>query len=93
VDTNKPWELAKLAGQEARLHDVCTTCLEAFRLLSTMLKPILPLLAEQAEAFLKVSPLTFTQAAKPLPAGHAIGEYKHLMQRVDIKMLESLFES
>jgi methionyl-tRNA synthetase len=93
VDANKPWELAKLAGQDARLHDVCSTCLEAFKLLSTMLKPILPLLAEQVEAFLKISPLTFANAAQALPAGHVIGEYKHLMQRVDIKMLESLFEA
>ena len=93
VDGNKPWELAKIDRQDARLHDVCTTCLEAFKLLSTMLKPILPLLAEQVEAFLKISPLTFTNAAQALPAGHVIGEYKHLMQRVDIKMLESLFEA
>jgi len=93
VDANKPWELAKLVGQDARLHDVCTTCLEAFRLLSTMLKPILPVLAEQVEAFLKISPLTFTNAVQALPVGHLIGEYKHLMQRVDIKMLDSLFEA
>jgi methionyl-tRNA synthetase len=93
VDTNKPWELAKLTGQDTRLHDVCTTCLEAFRLLSTMLKPILPSLAEQVEAFLKISPLTFANAAQALHAGHVIGEYKHLMQRVDIKMLDSLFEA
>jgi methionyl-tRNA synthetase len=93
VDANKPWELAKLVGQDARLHDVCTTCLEAFRLLSTMLKPILPVLAEQVEAFLKISPLTFTNAVQALPVGHVIGEYKHLMQRVDIKMLDSLFEA
>jgi len=92
VDANKPWELAKLAGQEARLHDVCTTCLEAFRLLSTMLKPVLPSLVEQVETFLKIPPLTFDNAAHAMPAEHAIGEYKHLMQRVDSKMLESLFE-
>ena len=34
VDQNKPWDLAKQEGQDARLHDVCTTCIEAFRLLS-----------------------------------------------------------
>ncbi|MFP5473635.1 MAG: methionine--tRNA ligase, partial [Gammaproteobacteria bacterium] len=50
VDANKPWELAKQAGQEARLHDVCTTCIEAFRLLTLYLKPVLPALAAQVEA-------------------------------------------
>ena len=77
---------------EERLHDVCTTCIQAFRLLTTCLKPVLPELAVQVEAFLKVPALTFTSAATRLEAGHAIGDYKHLMQRVDVKQLESLFE-
>ncbi|NTV87834.1 MAG: methionine--tRNA ligase, partial [Burkholderiaceae bacterium] len=88
VDQNKPWELAKQAGMEARLHDVCTTCIQAFRLLTTCLKPVLPALAEQVEAFLKVPPLTFVNAALRMDAGHAIGDYKHLMQRVDTKQLD-----
>jgi methionyl-tRNA synthetase len=92
VDANKPWELAKQADMEARLQDVCTTCIEAFRLLSTMLKPVLPQLAAQVESFLKIEPLTFSHAAKPLGAGHVIGNYTHLMQRVDEKMLGALFE-
>jgi methionyl-tRNA synthetase len=92
VDANKPWELAKQEGQDARLHDVCTVCIEAFRLLTLYLKPLLPALAVQVEAFLNIQPLQWQDAAKTLGAGHAISEYKHLMQRVDIKQLEALFE-
>ncbi|MEY4363856.1 MAG: Methionine--tRNA ligase, partial [Pseudomonadota bacterium] len=92
VDANKPWELAKQEGMDARLHDVCTVCIEAFRLLATMLKPVLPQLAAQVEAFLQTPPMSFANAAQPLGAGHAIGEYKHLMQRVDAKQLDALFE-
>mgnify|MGYP002661081851 FL=1 len=92
VDQNKPWELAKQDGMEARLHDVCTTCIEAFRVLTILLKPVLPALAAQVEAFLKVEPFTFASAQVMLGQGHVIGEYKHLMQRVDIKQLEALFE-
>ena len=92
VDANKPWELAKQEGMDARLQDVCTTCIEAFRLLTTMLKPVLPALASNVEAFLNIAPMTFTNAAQGLGAGHTIGEYKHLMQRVDVKMLDALFE-
>ena len=92
VDQNKPWELAKLAGQEAVLHDVCSVCIEAFRLLTIYLKPVLPVLAEQVEAFLRIEPLRFTDAARALGA-HTIGEYKHLMQRVDAKQLEALLEA
>jgi methionyl-tRNA synthetase len=92
VDQNKPWELAKQEGQDARLHDVCTVCIEAFRLLSLQLKPVLPALATQVEAFLNVAPFTFAQAQSLLGAGHAIHAYQHLMQRVDVKQLEALFE-
>jgi len=91
VDQNKPWDLAKLAGQEAVLHDVCSVCIEAFRLLTIYLKPVLPVLAVQVEAFLRVEPLRFTDAARALGA-HTIGDYKHLMQRVDAKQLEALLE-
>ena len=92
VDANKPWELAKQEGMEARLQDVCSTCVEAFRVLTALLKPVLPALAANVESFLQCAPLDFTNAATPLGAGHVIGSYQHLMQRVDIKLLEALFE-
>ncbi|WP_027475960.1 methionine--tRNA ligase [Curvibacter gracilis] len=92
VDQNKPWELAKQEGMEARLQDVCSACIEAFRLLSILLKPVLPALATQVEAFLQVGPFTFDSARTLLGAGHRIQEYKHLMQRVDVKQLDALFE-
>ncbi|NDG14481.1 MAG: methionine--tRNA ligase, partial [Betaproteobacteria bacterium] len=91
VDANKPWELAKQEGKEARLQEVCSTCIEAFRVLSAMLKPVLPQLAAQVETFLQIAPMTFSNAANPLGAGHTIGNYTHLMQRVDEKMLDALF--
>ena len=92
VDANKPWELAKQEGQDARLQEVCTVCIEAFRLLSVYLKPVLPALVAQVEAFLQTAPLTFADADALLGA-HTIGSYQHLMQRVDPKMLDALFEA
>nr|WP_297357694.1 methionine--tRNA ligase [uncultured Caldimonas sp.] len=91
VDQNKPWELAKQQDMGARLHDVCSVCIEAFRLLTIYLKPVLPALAANVEAFLKVDPMTFADAQRPLGA-HAIGAYQHLLQRVDPKQLDALFE-
>ncbi|MES2226662.1 MAG: methionine--tRNA ligase [Pseudomonadota bacterium] len=91
VDQNKPWELAKKADQDAVLHDVCSVCIEAFRLLTIYLKPVLPSLAAQVESFLKVEPLGFADAARAL-GGHGIGDYRHLMQRVDASMLDALLE-
>ena len=91
VDTNKPWELAKQEGQEQRLQEVCTTCVEAFRLLTIYLKPVLPALAAQVENYLQVAPLKFADSARLLGA-HRIAAYNHLMQRVDAKKLDALFE-
>ena len=93
VDQNKPWELAKKDGMEARLHDVCTVCIEAFRLLTLYLKPVLPNLALQVESFLKTTALDFSSADSSLGQGHLIGDYKHLMQRVTPEQLEALFEA
>ncbi len=91
VDQHKPWELAKKPELSAALHDVCSTCIEAFRLLTIYLKPVLPSVAAQVEKFLQVEPLSFTDAARALGA-HRIGAYQHLMQRVDPKLLDALFE-
>jgi len=54
VDQHKPWELTKHAERAAELHDVCTVCIEAFRVLTVYLKPVLPALAAQVEAFLHI---------------------------------------
>lgn len=91
VDAHKPWELAKKEGAQVQLHEVCSTCLEAFRLLTIYLKPVLPALAAQVEAFLCLQPLQFTDVAQPLAQGHAIGVYQHLMQRVQPEQLKALF--
>ncbi len=93
VDANKPWELAKQAGMEARLQDVCSVCIKAFRILTCYLKPVLPELALQVERFLNIEPLNFVNIMQPLAAGHVIGNYQHLMQRVDVKQLDALFEA
>ncbi|HKX43615.1 MAG TPA: methionine--tRNA ligase [Burkholderiaceae bacterium] len=90
-DAEKPWELAK-AGNLDRLADVCYGCIESFRLLTIFLKPILPVLAAKVEAFLKVAPLQFADIERSLEAGHAIAPYTHLVQRVDPKLLDALFE-
>ncbi|KQT09685.1 methionine--tRNA ligase [Ramlibacter sp. Leaf400] len=91
-DGAAPWKLAK-EGQKEKAALVCSECLEAFKVMTACLKPILPALARQAEAFLKCEPLDWSNAVKPLGAGHVIGDYKHLMQRVDGKQVDALFEA
>jgi methionyl-tRNA synthetase len=90
-DGAAPWKLVK-EGKGAQAAAVCSECLEMFKVLTACLKPVLPELASHAEAFLKCAPLDWANAALPLGEGHPVGEYKHLMQRVEEKQLDALFE-
>jgi methionyl-tRNA synthetase len=92
VDANKPWELAKDPAKDAALQEVCSRLLEAFRILTIYLKPVMPALAVQVEALLNLPPMQWADIGTPLPHQHRINAYHHLMTRVDAKMLDALFE-
>jgi methionyl-tRNA synthetase len=92
VDERKPWELAKRANGEKELHQVCSAAVNLFRLLTIYLKPVLPQTAAQAEAFLGVPPLAWSDAQSLLAPGHGIKEYRHLLGRVEPKQLDQLFD-
>jgi methionyl-tRNA synthetase len=90
VDKNQPWTLAKQEGQDAKLHEVCSLLINAFRLLTIYLRPVLPKLAQRAEEFLNVAPLHWRDAEYLLPPAHLINAYEHLMQRIDPKQIDAL---
>ncbi len=92
VDANKPWELARQEGMEQQLQQVCTVLINAFRLLTIYLKPVLPKLAEQVEQFLNIAPLTWADSQHTL-LDHTIQPYQHLMQRIEPKLIEQLIEA
>ena len=92
VDANKPWELAKDTANNAKLQEVCSRLLEAFRILTIYLKPVLPSLALQVEQMMNLDPLTWSDLSHALPDQHAIKPYSHLMTRVEAAMLDKLFE-
>ncbi len=91
VDANKPWELAKQDGQEQHLHTVCSELINAFKILSVYLAPVLPKVAAQAADFLNLPTLSWADAECSLGA-HAIKPYTHLMQRVETAQVERLIE-
>ncbi len=95
-DAAQPWVMAKgIAGadaaQKAALQDVCSRALAGFKALSVMLAPVLPVLADRTamELFGAAGGYLWADAAE-LPA--RISPFKHLMQRVEPKMLDDLFE-
>jgi methionyl-tRNA synthetase len=72
---------------------VCTVLINAFRLLTIYLKPVLPKLAQRAEEFLNIAPLAWADAGHLLPPAHRINVYEHLMQRIDPKQIAALVEA
>jgi methionyl-tRNA synthetase len=90
VDENKPWEIAKDPGRESDLQKVCSVTLEAFRLLSLYLKPVLPQVTTGVEEFLSVPSLSWNDVKTPLSSQNPIKAYKHLMTRVEAPQIEAL---
>jgi len=92
IDERKPWVIAKEAGRDGELQDVCSMGLNLFRLLIGYLRPILPGTAEKAESFLRIAPLDWEALAWPL-VDHTIGTFEPLMTRVDPKRVEGMLEA
>jgi len=90
VDENKPWEIAKDPERESDLQRVCSVTLEAFRLLSLYLKPVLPAVTAGVEDFLSVPAMTWNDVKTPLSSQNPIKPYKHLMTRVEAPQIEAL---
>jgi methionyl-tRNA synthetase len=96
VDENKPWILVKDEAKTAELHDVCTAALILFRQLTILLSPVLPHVASRVQEFLGDAGFSWADtsgaAVYESMLGRTIGAYSHLMQRVDAKMVEDLFD-
>jgi len=90
VDENKPWEIAKNPDREAELQPVCSVTLEAFRLLTLYLKPVIPQVATGVEEFLSIPSLSWKDVDTPLSSKNPIHAYKHLMTRVEAPQIDAL---
>ncbi|VEI45095.1 methionyl-tRNA ligase [Actinobacillus equuli] len=78
VDDKAPWVIAKQEGREAELQAVCSMGIELFRVLMSYLKPVLPQLAERAEAFLQAE-LTWDNIHQPL-----LGKMSHRLNHCSL---------
>lgn len=90
IDDKAPWVIAKEEGKEAELQAVCSMGIELFRILMSYLKPVLPQLAERAEAFLQ-SELRWDSIAQPL-LGHSVAPFKSLFTRLEQKQIDAVIE-
>jgi methionyl-tRNA synthetase len=90
-DTAAPWKLVK-EGKADVAAEKSSEAIQMFRVMTACLKPVMPGVAAAVEKFLQCAPLNFETAATPLQAGHQVGIYEHLMQRVTPEQLDALFE-
>lgn len=84
-----PWSLAKQEGKQDEVQAVCALGVNLFRQLVIFLKPVLPLLAADAEKFLNVAPLTWDDH-KTLLANHQLNPFQALMSRIDPVKVEAM---
>lgn len=86
-----PWTLAKSDETLARVQPICTTALNAFRLLTLYLKPVLPSLAERVADFLNVSSLDYDTLNDTL-LNQSISPFKALMTRLEMADVEAMIQ-
>mgnify|MGYP002145543260 FL=1 len=91
VDDKAPWVIAKQEGEDAELQAVCSVGINLFRVLMAYLKPVMPQLAERAEAFLGET-LTWDGIAAPL-VDHGVAPFKALFSRIESAKVDAMVEA
>jgi methionyl-tRNA synthetase len=92
VTEKAPWKIAKT--DTARAKEVLSVGVHASKLVGAILTAVIPEWGEKLQRTLNLSePLNFANAVKRLPAGHALGEYEALAERIDTKKLDAIIEA
>lgn len=92
IDEMKPWVLAKEEGKNQELHDISTVGINLFRLLLIYLKPVLPVMAANAEAFLQCGEFHWDDS-QTLLLNHKINPFKPLMTRVETARVNAMIDA
>lgn len=92
INDKQPWVIARGDPQSSELQAICSTGINAFRLLICYLKPVLPLMAARAEEFLAVKPLQWSDIDTQL-SGHRINRFKPLMTRVETDKVQAMINA
>jgi methionyl-tRNA synthetase len=90
IDTNAPWVTIKDETKQQFTHDVCSLGINLFRILVVYLKPVVPILASQSEAFLN-DELSW-ESSQSVLTDHPINKFKALMQRVDMDKVNAMID-
>lgn len=89
VEQNQPWVTIKNDSEKTRA--TLTATINAVRIISTYLKPVLPRFAEKVEKFLNIEPLTFAALHNVLEE-HKINKFSRLCERIDEEKVNAMVE-
>jgi methionyl-tRNA synthetase len=92
IAAQAPWSLVKQEATLEKAHQVCSTALNAFRLLTLYLSPVLPELSKEVECFLAI-PALHWDTLKNILTNHAIQEFKPLLSRISPEDIVRLKEA
>ena len=92
INDKQPWVIAKANKRSRELQEICSTGLNAFRLLISYLKPVLPATVEKAEQFLAIDPLQWDDIEKPL-LNHKINKFTPLLTRVETDKVQAMVDA
>ncbi|MFN3582033.1 MAG: methionine--tRNA ligase subunit beta, partial [Pseudomonas sp.] len=87
-----PWALNKIEGKQDEVQAICSLGINLFRQLVIFLKPVLPKLAADAEAFLNVPELTWDSHTKLL-ADHQLNAFTPLLTRIEPAKIQAMVEA
>jgi len=91
INDQQPWKLIKQPENKHQVQAICSKALDLFRRIIIYLKPILPQTALQAEKFLSVAPLQWTDLDKPL-LNHKLNPFTPLMTRIEQQDIDAMNE-
>ena len=87
-----PWQLAKNEATLPDVQPICTTAINAFRLLVLYLKPVMPTLSDKVQHFLQVDHLDYESLNHTL-LDHQIEAFMPLITRIEMKDVEAMIQS
>ncbi len=88
IDSAKPWEYK---NDTQRAGEILTAGINALRLITIYLKPVIPEFAAKVEKILLVDPFRWDDH-KTLLTNHTIGEFIRLADRIEMKAVEKILE-
>jgi len=89
VEQNRPWATIKTDLEKTRA--TLTAVINAVKILTIYLKPILPKYVEKVEKFLNVDELSFADV-KNILENHKITDFQRLFERIDKEQVNAMIE-